>query len=67
MGIVAYDGRSKFRDDHKAEIAAYAATIPGDSNMGGKMRQAEAALWLKADQAWWEAEARSDQGVDWTA
>ncbi|KAJ7815899.1 hypothetical protein B0H14DRAFT_3878102 [Mycena olivaceomarginata] len=66
MGIVAYDGRSKFRDNRKAEIAVYAATIPGDSNMGGKMRQAEAALWLKADQAWWEAEARSDQGVDWT-
>ncbi|KAJ7116256.1 hypothetical protein C8R43DRAFT_960926 [Mycena crocata] len=65
VGLAAYSGRDKFREDRHDEIQALSKTLPGASNPGGKFRQAEAQLWAKEDQAFWEAAAAIDEDVDW--
>ncbi|KAJ7507412.1 hypothetical protein B0H11DRAFT_2218260 [Mycena galericulata] len=65
VGITAYSGRDKFRDDRHDQIHEYSKTLPGTVNAGGKFRKAEALLWTKEDQAFWDAAAAVDEDVDW--
>ncbi|KAJ7141958.1 hypothetical protein C8R43DRAFT_954609 [Mycena crocata] len=65
VGLAAYSGRDKFREDRHDEIQALSKTLPGASNPGGKFRQAEAQLWAREDKAFWEAAAAIDEDVDW--
>ncbi|KAJ7118650.1 hypothetical protein C8R43DRAFT_960241 [Mycena crocata] len=65
MGLTAYTGRDKFRDDRHDEIEQYSKSLPGSSNAGGKFRKAEALLWAKEDQTVWETAATAEDDVDW--
>ncbi|KAJ7085632.1 hypothetical protein C8R43DRAFT_965198 [Mycena crocata] len=65
MGLAAYTGRDKFRDDRHDEIEQYSKSLPGSSNAGGKFRKAEALLWAKEDQTVWETAATAEDDVDW--
>ncbi|KAJ6582650.1 hypothetical protein DFH09DRAFT_1076522 [Mycena vulgaris] len=65
VGITAYSGRDKFRDDRHEEIHQYSKTLLGPTNAGGKFRKAEALLWAKEDAAVWDAAAAVEDGVDW--
>ncbi|KAJ7622880.1 hypothetical protein B0H17DRAFT_1151545 [Mycena rosella] len=65
LGLAAYTGRDKFRDDCHDVIHEYSKTLAGISNAGGKFRKAEAVLWAKEDQASWEAAAAAEDDVDW--
>ncbi|KAJ7848140.1 hypothetical protein B0H14DRAFT_2583160 [Mycena olivaceomarginata] len=44
LGLGAYTGRDKFRDDHHDEIHEYSKTFKGTMNAGGKFRRAEKLL-----------------------
>ncbi|KAJ6470690.1 hypothetical protein DFH09DRAFT_1110790 [Mycena vulgaris] len=65
LGLAAYTGRDKFRDDRHDEIHEYSKTLKGTSNAGGKFRKAEAEMWAKENQASWEDAAAADEDVDW--
>ncbi|KAJ7202012.1 hypothetical protein GGX14DRAFT_399589, partial [Mycena pura] len=65
LGITAYSGRDKFRDDRHNEIYEYAKTLPGTTNAGGKFRKAEALMWAQEDRAVWDAAAAVQEDVDW--
>ncbi|KAJ7774183.1 hypothetical protein DFH07DRAFT_767392 [Mycena maculata] len=65
VGITAYSGREKFRDDRHDEIHEYSKSLPGPTNAGGKFCKAEALLWAKEDAAVWDAKAAVQDGVDW--
>ncbi|KAJ6534281.1 hypothetical protein B0H19DRAFT_1271998 [Mycena capillaripes] len=65
LGIVAYSGRDKFRDDCHNKISEFSKTLPDNMNAGGKFRKAEGILWAKEDQGKWEAAANVDDDVDW--
>ncbi|KAJ7670989.1 hypothetical protein B0H17DRAFT_1209236 [Mycena rosella] len=65
LGLATYTGRDKFRDDHHNDIQEHSKTLPGIMNAGGKFRKAESLLWVKEDQASWEAVAVADEDVDW--
>ncbi|KAJ7101822.1 hypothetical protein C8R43DRAFT_1141169 [Mycena crocata] len=65
VGLTVYSGRDKFREDRHEEIYTHSKTLTGESNAGGKFRQAEAELWAKEDQASWEAAAAINEDVDW--
>ncbi|KAJ6563367.1 hypothetical protein DFH09DRAFT_1082421 [Mycena vulgaris] len=65
VGITAYSGRDKFRDNRHEEIHQYSKTLLGPTNAGGKFRKAEALLWAKEDAAVWDAAAAVEDGVDW--
>ncbi|KAJ6552463.1 hypothetical protein DFH09DRAFT_1497302 [Mycena vulgaris] len=67
LGLGAYTGRDKFREDRHDEIHEYSKTLNGPMNAGGKFRRAEKPLWAKEDQASWEAAVASDENVDWVA
>jgi hypothetical protein len=67
LGLGAYTGRDKFRDDRHDEIHEYSKTLKGTMNAGGKFRRAEKLLWAKEDQVSWEAAVASDENVDWAA
>lgn len=65
MGLAAYTGRDKFRDERHDEINEFATTVSG-ANAGGRFRKAEAILWAKEDQASWEAGAAAcEENIDW--
>ncbi|KAJ7107972.1 hypothetical protein C8R43DRAFT_1140118 [Mycena crocata] len=64
LGLAAYTGRDKFRDDRHDVIHEYSKTLPG-ANPGGKFRKAEGLLWGKEDRAAWEAAAVTEENVDW--
>lgn len=64
MGLVAYTGRDKFRDECHDAIHDHSKTLKG-SNAGGNFRKAEAELWEKEDQASWEAAAAVDEDMEW--
>ncbi|KAJ7710818.1 hypothetical protein B0H17DRAFT_1190500 [Mycena rosella] len=65
VGITAYSGRDKFRDDRHDDIHEYSKTLPGPTNAGGKFRKAEALLWAKKDTAFWDAAAAVEDSVNW--
>ncbi|KAJ7033220.1 hypothetical protein C8F04DRAFT_1261026 [Mycena alexandri] len=65
LGLVAYTGRDKFRDDCHNEIHEYSQGLPGNMNAGGRFRKAEAILWAEEDQVEWNAAAASNEDVDW--
>lgn len=65
LGLVAYTGRDKFRDDRHNEIHEYSQGLPGNMNAGGRFRKAEAILWAEEDQVEWNAAAASNEDVDW--
>ncbi|KAJ7076148.1 hypothetical protein B0H15DRAFT_955824 [Mycena belliarum] len=64
LGIAAYTGRDKFRDDRHDAIYELAQTLPGE-NAGGKFRKAEGILWKAEDQASWEEAVTAEKDVDW--
>ncbi|KAJ7216286.1 hypothetical protein B0H12DRAFT_1241859 [Mycena haematopus] len=66
LGLAAYSGRDKFRDNRHDEIHALSKTFSG-GNAGGNFRKAEAILWAKEDQASWEAAVMCEENVDWLA
>ncbi|KAJ7201545.1 hypothetical protein GGX14DRAFT_399888 [Mycena pura] len=66
LGLAAYTGRDKFRDDRHDVIYELSATLPGE-NAGGKFRKAEGILWAKEDQASWEEAAAVEENIDWVA
>ncbi|KAJ7291879.1 hypothetical protein C8J57DRAFT_1492351 [Mycena rebaudengoi] len=65
LGLAAFTGHDKFREDHHDEIHKYSKGLAG-VNAGGKFHQAEALLWVKEDQASWDAVAMDTGDVDWT-
>lgn len=64
LGITAYSGRDKFRDECHDQIEQYSKTLSG-GNASGKFRAAEAELWAKEDQPSWNAAAAVQKDVDW--
>ncbi|KAJ7669674.1 hypothetical protein B0H17DRAFT_1209635 [Mycena rosella] len=64
LGLAAYTGRDKFRDDRHNVIYELSTTLPG-ANAGGKFRKAEGLLWAKEDQVSWEAAAAVVEDIDW--
>ncbi|KAJ7328294.1 hypothetical protein DFH08DRAFT_815799 [Mycena albidolilacea] len=64
LGLAAYTGRDKFRDDCHDVIYELSTTLPGE-NAGGKFRKAEGILWAKEDQASWEEAAAVEENIDW--
>ncbi|KAJ7771908.1 hypothetical protein B0H14DRAFT_2632378 [Mycena olivaceomarginata] len=64
LGLAAYTGRDKFRDDRHDVIYELSTTLPGE-NAGGKFRKAEGILWAKEDQASWEEAAAVEENIDW--
>lgn len=65
LGLAAYTGHNKFRDDRHEDIHEYSKTLPGNMNSGGKFRKAEAMLWAKEDQPSWGAAAMAEENVEW--
>ncbi|KAJ7782180.1 hypothetical protein B0H14DRAFT_2630825 [Mycena olivaceomarginata] len=64
LGLAAYTGRDKFRDDRHDVIYELSTTLPGE-NAGGKFRKAEGILWAEEDQASWEEAAAVEENIDW--
>ncbi|KAK6971739.1 acid protease [Favolaschia claudopus] len=64
LGLQAYTGRDKFRDEMRTAITAHADTLSG-GNAGGTWRKAEAELWEMENHAEWEGKAASNEDVDW--
>ncbi|KAJ7726861.1 hypothetical protein B0H14DRAFT_2641015 [Mycena olivaceomarginata] len=64
LGLTAYTGRDKFRDDRHNVIYELSTTLPGE-NAGGKFRKAEGILWAEEDQASWEEAAAVEENIDW--
>ncbi|KAJ6523646.1 hypothetical protein DFH09DRAFT_1096526 [Mycena vulgaris] len=64
IGLANYTGRDKFRDEHHDDILEYSRTLDG-GNPGFKFRKAENLMWTEEDQASWQADADSNDGVNW--
>jgi hypothetical protein len=64
LGLAAYTGHDKFRDDRHDVIYELSTTLPG-TNAGGKFRKAEGILWAEEDQASWEEAAAVEENIDW--
>ncbi|KAJ7653447.1 hypothetical protein B0H17DRAFT_1214681 [Mycena rosella] len=65
LGLTVYTGRDKFRDDRHDIIYEHSKTLMDVPNPVGRVRRAEALMWANEDQAWWEAAAGAEEGVDW--
>ncbi|KAJ7856106.1 hypothetical protein B0H14DRAFT_2579053 [Mycena olivaceomarginata] len=64
LGLAAYTGRNKFRDDCHDVIYELSTTLPGE-HAGGKFHKAEGILWAEEDQASWEEAAAVEESIDW--
>ncbi|KAJ7884562.1 hypothetical protein B0H14DRAFT_2564277 [Mycena olivaceomarginata] len=64
LGLAAYTGHDKFRDNHHDVIYELSTTLLGE-NAGGKFRKAEGILWAEEDQASWEEAAAVEENIDW--
>ncbi|KAJ6599920.1 hypothetical protein DFH09DRAFT_1070607 [Mycena vulgaris] len=64
IGLANYTGRDKFRDEHHDDILEYSRTLDS-GNPGSKFRKAENLMWTEEDQASWQADADSNDGVNW--
>ncbi|KAJ7704463.1 hypothetical protein B0H17DRAFT_1126792 [Mycena rosella] len=64
LGLAAYTGCNRFRDDRHNVIYKLSMTLPC-KNAGGKFCKAEGILWVKEDQASWEEAAVVKENIDW--
>ncbi|KAJ6479061.1 hypothetical protein C8R45DRAFT_933841 [Mycena sanguinolenta] len=66
LGLTQRTGHDKFSKERKDEIRALAETLPGSSNLGGKVRKAQSMLYAKEDGSEWDAAAMEvDENLDW--